>query len=171
MPRAIEHPIPFRRGLLSLAGLLPLAALPALPAIVGVAATDDPLLHLHRQYLATQAAEALACDRLEAIRNRVAGRCGPGINDPAVQALWSRDPEHSALSAALSECDELTQQLRDITDLMVETPATTPAGVAVKLLVAIDVFPEPGERTEYHERVALAVMMDAVAALPLQTEA
>jgi hypothetical protein len=171
MQEAISHPTPSRRGLLSLVGLLPLAAIPTLPAVTSTPPYDDPLLHLHRQYLATQAAEALAGDRMGAIRNRLVGRWGECLNDRAIQALWSRDPEHPALCAALLECDGLTQQLCDITDLMVETPATTPAGVAAKLLVAIDVFPEPTDRTEYHERIALAVMMDAVAALPSQGEA
>jgi hypothetical protein len=171
MPEATSNHKPSRRGLLSLAGLLPLAALPALPAITaGRLAINDPLLHLHRQYLATQAAEALASDRVVAIRSRVAERWGECRGDRAIQALWSRDPEHPALCAALSECDGLTQQLSDITDLIVETPATTPAGVAAKLLVAIDVFPKPNDNTEYHERVAIAVMMDAVAALPSQGE-
>jgi hypothetical protein len=171
MQEATSNTKPSRRGLLSFAGLLPLATLPAIPAITARPTIDDPLLHLHRQYLATLAAEALASDRMEAIRNRIAGRWGAGINDPAVQALWSRDPELLALRAAIAECDELTQQVCDLTDLIVETPATTPAGVAAKLLVAIDVFPEPNDRTEYHERVALAVMMDAVAALPSHGEA
>lgn len=137
-----------------------LATVMASDAKAAYAPPADPVLVLARLYRDVEAAGDRLDKQSRAISYRMTAEYGRLTGEQSADDLWGADPEFGELLRINRECDGFTEQLCEITDAMVATPATTLAGIAAKMQVAIELFPR--ETGDFYEDVALAALKDAV---------
>jgi len=121
------------------------------------AAGDDPVCALYHRYSILKNAVASDTERRMAIRTGLLTRWG----EPS--SAWARDPDAQELDRLNAGSDELVGAGLDLIDQMMETPATTLAGLAAKLRVSIELCgPRDPDAVEYADIVSTAFMLDAV---------
>jgi hypothetical protein len=165
---------PGRRGLLGgAAALLAGAAAVALPraALAAGTCTDaellhtgaDPLLTLWRRYVDVEAEQDRVFRPAVTLRAALAARWGEPMSPVSAADLWGHDPEYQKLPGLNAESDRFTDLRADLSELMAATPATSLAGLRVKVRLAIGIWPRgrSWDETEFHEDVALATLQDA----------
>lgn len=152
-----------RRGLLggsaALAGASALAEAPSLAsaALRPRSGGSDPVLVLCRRYWAIDAARHEVDRRLNAIRAGLVAEWG----EPMDGHYWPDDaPGAPELRRLIGVSNNMTAQLCDVVDTLAETPATTAAGMAAKLRIALEQF-SPRPDAQWHEDIAWAFMADA----------
>jgi hypothetical protein len=153
-----------RRGLLGGAAAL-LASAAATTPRVSVAAGDDPVLALWRQYndlLRQQEPVSASAGALNAALTARWGKAGMATSPAAV--LWGRDPRYAELRRLIGESDRLMGLICNTSDAMVHTPAQSAAGLRAKIQLAISLYPTyPDwlEEADYQDWFAIAALGDA----------
>jgi len=142
--------------------LLAGAAAVTLPR-AALASEADPLLALWRRYVDLEAEQDLVFRPAVALRAALAARWGEPMSPVSAADLWGHDPEYQKLPGLNAESDRFTDLRADLSELMAATPATSLAGLRVKVRLAIGVWPRgrSWDETEFHEDVALAALQDA----------
>jgi hypothetical protein len=159
-----------RRGALrgaSIAGLLSIPAIAATntpPALAaGRSETQDPVIILYQRYRELEDTLSPVFGRTEAIRAGLVERWGEVIGRESALERWGHDPAYAELLRVGAETDRLSNAIFELTNKMVETPATTLAGIRAKMQVGLDVWPTGEDMADdYHETAALAFMKDAL---------
>lgn len=120
----------------------------------------DPILEAaYRRYRALHDEQAPICVPADVLRAALVERWG---EVRFARDAWERDPAHPELMRLNDKIDDLTSEIVDATDLIIDTQATTLQGLLLKLQVALDVWPPSNEDAEYHEDAAVAAIRDAV---------
>jgi hypothetical protein len=156
MPTATNHyTTPTRRSALGFSTAALTAGL-TVPALA-----EDPILGLYRRYRALEDTSLHIEERDTLLRAGLTERCGEiGRDRPAYQC-WGQDLAYAELMRLNDESDQTSNALADVTDEIMETPATTLAGLQCKMRVGLDLWPTSGG-DDYHELAALAFMKDAL---------
>jgi hypothetical protein len=150
-----------RRKLLAAPAVIALAGLGA--AVSRPAIADDPVVTLHRKWMPLKA----EADRFEAmsiaVDNRMVARCGEplGTNDRTCWTRWKQDPEYVEYRRLIGETDRWDNLAYDVRVNILETTATSAAGMAIKLQHILDGFP-PDIGGEAWETDAQAGLREAV---------
>ncbi|MFP5248851.1 MAG: hypothetical protein ACLGP3_03385 [Acidobacteriota bacterium] len=157
---------PAAGGNQSLASRRTLLGAAALPVALAVppAKADDPVLALYQRRKAIEAAQAVIDRQVHALRAELVERWGKRQRDVSFAEQCGQDPAFPEFNRLCNESDRLNGESTALIDCMMKMPATSAAGVLVKLRLALEVWPSgrSDEELEYHEAVALACMRDAV---------
>ena len=94
---------------------------------------QDPVLELERQWWAVNDAAVPLEAAHTALRAKMAERIGREPWDRGGRTKWRRDPDAAKLAKLNDDIDHLLDRQYDIMDQMVETDATTLAGIHAKL--------------------------------------
>jgi hypothetical protein len=150
---------PTRRSALAFSAAAIVAGF-TVPALAGVAA-EDPILALYCRYRELEDASLRIEELTDLVRAGLTERCGEPRRDRPANQCWGQDPAYTELLRLNDECDQAAEGLTDVTDKIMETPATTLAGLQRKMRVGLDLWPTSGG-DDYHELAALAFMKDAL---------
>jgi hypothetical protein len=120
--------------------------LSAAPLAVAV----DPVLVLFNSWQVIEAAVI----RVDALHAAAKAACG---------SARQSDPNYPECRRLLEESDRLCDQVTDVVLRIMETPATSLAGIVGKMRIVLREWPTiPAEECELHEKLAIACMTDAV---------
>jgi hypothetical protein len=160
---AATRTTPGRRDLVGGAAALVAAAVAATLPHTALAAGADPVLALWRQSLELDCQQDRALKPTCALRAALVARWGEPRYPVSAADLWGHDPEYHELSRLIDESDRISQLQTDIEDAIAATPATSLAGLKVKVRLAMSLWPTGKllEETDHHEDFALEVLRDA----------
>jgi hypothetical protein len=128
MPKATDtNTTPTRRSALGFSAAALFAGLTT-PALA--VADDDPVVALYRRYAAAEAASETANEKLAQLRAILSARWGE-------RGEWKHDPDYREFQRLYGEGDQRVVDLCDLATQMIETPATTLAGVRAKMRVGL----------------------------------
>ena len=157
-----------RRRLLAGSGLGVALAIVGLPIAAEAAAASDPVVAIYVKWRAVEDAETIADDRFSELRAILVQRYGEAGEVSANEA-WGRDPIYAEFEANRNKSNELSDEVADLVDAMMETPATSLEGIRCKMLTALEVwkFIElPNAREPDHtDTMTVAFLRDAVRVL------
>jgi hypothetical protein len=120
----------------------------------------DPVVALCEELRRLEAAQRPVSRAFDRLRSELIRKYGDVRESDGVRQRWEADPIHAELKRLNRECDAFTSEICDAIENILATPATSAAGISGKLQVAIGEMLPCGAR-EFHERVALTVLIDA----------
>jgi hypothetical protein len=123
----------------------------------GLAITeDDPVVALYRRYQEAEETSKNTDRNVDSLRAILMRRWGE-FSD------WKHDSDYLAFKRLLDESNQRVNDLCDLTQQMMATPATTLAGVRAKMRVGLGLWPYGDDyKPEWHEIAAFAFMTDAL---------
>jgi hypothetical protein len=126
---------------------------------------EDPVPALYRRYSEAKNGCDTASARAAAQRTALIERFGdPARLHCSAKDIWGHDPAYQEIGATIAESDRLGAIYTDLIGQMMETPATTLAGLLAKMRVGMDTWAptKSPEDIDFDEEAARAFMADAV---------
>lgn len=148
-----------RRGVGLAALLAPLGAVAA--AAEPVSAASPQIRRLWVDLVAARAAFVAFEASPQPHREDFVARWGEIPRGMSGDEHWGHDPELPALIAAANESNRLVAIDSDCLDALLDYPGRSAADVACKLAAVLDIWRATGGLDDYHEQVAMKLMVDA----------
>jgi hypothetical protein len=163
------HTTPTRRCALGFSAAAIVAGITTSALVEARHEIEDPVIVLYRRYRGLGDAGLHIDERTGPLRAGLVERWGEIGRHQSADQLWEHDPASTELSRLNDESDQITDALTDVTNEIMETPATTLAGLRCKMQIGLDLWPTGGrkEDREYHEDAAFAFMKDALRLLSI----
>jgi hypothetical protein len=118
--------------------------------------TEDPVVALYRRYQEAEETSKNTNRNVDSLR-AILTRCWGEFSD------WKHDSNYLVFKRLLDESNQRVNDLCDLPQQMMATPATTLAGVRAKMRVGLGPWPFGDDyKPEWHEKAAFAYMTDAL---------
>jgi hypothetical protein len=120
--------------------------------------TEDPVVALYRRHQEAEETSKNTNRNVDSLR-AILTRCWGEFSD------WKHDPNYLVFKRLLDESNQCVNDLCDLTQQMMTTPATTLAGVRAKMRVGLGLWPygdDYEKHAQLHEEAAFAFMTDAL---------